>query len=714
MSNENNKTGVHYGNSSIDQLLGAERVRRRPAAMLGSSGIDGARHGFTEIYGNALDEVTSGYGDRLDVKYYKDGSISIRDYGRGVPLGWNTNLSAWNWHIIYNELYGGGKYTKNQDKLREIKDWSSFNELDYNYLYSVGLNGLGAASTQYTSEFFEVHSYRDGKVTKMRFEKGLPIINGVPVNVFREQVDMEALEPIIEDTDEPNGTFVWWKPDSDVFTDTDVTGKWLLETCESITNVAHVNLNFIDEQTGIEKNIPAGNLETLVGIMGGNSLYHDDSDNPVIFSGEAFSHGTTRVEQDPNYIWVCKLAFSIGITEKNVPHRCFHNAVRMASGIQYSAVDWAIRTFFTDIARQRGIKLEESDYKNIFTVAISTYSNYASFRSQTKDAVDNDFIHDLIYDAITKKLTLEYGKGNKHILACIERVIADAQVRIATREYMNQARIAKKATKQTKDPEKFLTSKAYIKKDYANSELWIAEGDSASGAIKQARNSDFQAVIHTQGKFLNTLKASLDKILKNKIIMDIISVIGAGMDIGEELFDISKCRFSKIIIATDADVDGYQIRVLVFNLFYSLCPKIITDGRLFIAETPRFEIVLFDGTREYARDDKERDELLKEHGGNVKGVNRFKGLGEMNADTLRLTTVHPDTRRLVPVTLDMKDKFTIDLIDAMFGMDKMRMRRTLLIEALGADVAEFIEENDALLSEIDALTFDEETEVQAV
>lgn len=705
---------VSYGDDSIDQLLGAERVRRRPAAMLGSSGIDGARHSFTEIYGNALDEATSGYGDKLDVCYYADGSVSVRDYGRGVPLGWNDKLRSWNWHIIYNELYGGGKYTKNQDKLHEVTDWSNFNERDYNYLYSVGLNGLGAAATQYTSEFFEVHSYRDGKVTKVRFEKGLPIINGKPVNVFREQVNMEELAPTVEDTDQPNGTFVMWKPDNDVFTDTNITGKWLLETCEGITNVAHINLNFKDEQTGTEITIPAGDLSTLVKSMCGKNLHLDSMDEPVIFAGEAFSHGTTKVEQASNYIWVCKLGFAMAITEGDVPNRCFHNAVKMSSGIQYEAINVAIRTFFTEIARARGIKLEYSDYANVFAVAVSSYSNYASFRSQTKDAVDNDFIYDLIVDSILKKLNFELGKGNKQLLLAIERVISEAQTRIAIKEYESQVKLAKKNTKATKEPEKFMTCRAYREKRYEDAELWIAEGDSAAGAIKQARNSDFQAIIHTQGKFLNSLKASINKILRNGIITTTMNVIGTGMDIGEGLYDSSACRFGKIIIATDADVDGFQIRTLIFSMLFRLAPKLIEEGRLFIAETPRFEIVLTDGTREYARDDAERDKILAENAGYVSTVNRFKGLGEMNPDTLRETTVHPATRRLVPVTLDMKDKLTIDLIDAMFGMDKYHMRKQLLIEVLGADVADLIEENDALAAEIDALEFEEDTEIQVV
>ena len=245
--------GVNYDDSSIGQLIGADRIRTRPASMLGSSSLDGAKHGFTEIYGNSLDEHSAGFGKQLDIKYYKDASVSVRDYGRGVPLGWNNNekIRNWNWHTIYNELYAGGKYETNQEALSKIKDWSNFDATQFSYLYSVGLNGLGAASTQYTSEYFVVKSYRDGKCTSRSFERGIPLVNGKPFDMFTAtQEEIESIPEEICDTDEPNGTFVHWKPDDSVFDGTDMGADWLFETCKDIAGVAGITLVFENECTG--------------------------------------------------------------------------------------------------------------------------------------------------------------------------------------------------------------------------------------------------------------------------------------------------------------------------------------------------------------------------------------------------------------------------------------------------------------------------------
>lgn len=705
-----------YGNDSIDQLLGAERIRKRPASMLGSSGLAGARHGFTEIYGNALDEASSGYGDKLYVTYHADGSVSVRDFGRGVPLGWNEKRQTWNWHIIYNDLYGGGKYETNQDKLSQIMDWSRFNERDFNYLYSVGLNGLGAASTQYTSEFFIVESYRSGKCTRMRFEKGLPIIDGKPVDVFRTFYDMKTFVPDITDTDEPDGTYIRWKPDSEVFTDINIGGDWLLSVCNDIAYVAHIELHFKDEMKGIDKVIPAGDLNSMLEIKYGSSLLKTEDGEPTgIYSANAFDHGVITVEGKP-FTWVCKVDVAIGILGRSgVGHCCYHNSVKMGGGSQYEGISSAIYDFFMARGSERGVKLEYSDYNDLFIVAVSSYSNYASFRNQTKDEVDNSFISGLVKQAVLNKLNIEYGKGNPDIVDTVDRAIKEAETRIAIKEATKQIREAKKSANSSKTPEKFATCKAYSKKQYELAELWIVEGDSAMGAIKQARNADFQGVFPVRGKCLNVLKASMDKIVKNAVIGDIFKLLGTGMDIGHtDLFDISNLKFGKIIFATDADEDGFQIRVLLFLIFYMLAPELIRQGRVFIAETPRFEIKLSDGTSVFALDNKERDTLLSQYVGRVTAVNRFKGLGEVDPHILRETTVHPDTRHLVPITIDFDDETTRELIDALFGADKYHQRKQILISALGEDVAEMFERSGMLLEELDNTDIDDGIEYTQV
>lgn len=764
-----------YNDSSIDQLLGADRIRRRPASMLGDNGLDGARHGFTEIYGNALDEASSGFGSQLDVVYYENGAMSIRDYGRGVPLGWNEDKNNYNWHIIYNELYGGGKYDNGQWYLRSLDNWSDWKDSDVeilksiysnygvdlaeipadgvertigdltvkhvddkfylkvnnaswgmatwdflnrrlNYLASVGLNGLGAASTQYTSEFFTVKSYRDGVCTEMNFSKGNPIINGEAINVFAQNYDMKTLSPKVYDTDEPNGTFIYWKPDAEVFTSVDIGSDWLFETCRDIAHVAGIKLNFEDKTSGKTEVIEAGNLETLIQDKFGSALKLDaTTEEPTIFETSKFNHGNIRVEGKP-YVWVCKADISIGLVTKKVDNSCYHNSVKMKSGAQYDGIYYALSQFFSDVSKSRGIKISEDDYQHHFGVCVSSYSNYASFRNQTKDAVQDTFICALVQDAVYEKLTMEYGKGNKALMEIIDTIVERANERIALREL---AKITKEASKVTrlKEPEKFVTCKAYEKKQYDITELWITEGDSAAGSVKSARDKEFQSIFPIRGKGLNVLKASIDKILANQEIKNLFALLGTGFDLNlknNNPFDISKLKFNKIIFATDADEDGYQIRVLLYLIFYKLAPQLLLNGHVYIAETPRFEVVLTDGSTEYALDDKGRDELLAKYAGRVKKVNRFKGLGEVDADVLRKTTVAPETRNLIQLSCNFQNETEREFIDALFGADKFKQRKAILTSVLGGNVADMLDENALLLEEIENSDIEEETEYEVV
>lgn len=705
-----------YNDDSIDLLIGAERIRTRPASMLGSSGLDGARHGFTEIYGNALDEHSAGYGDRLDVHYYADGSVSLRDYGRGVPLGWSSKWNTWNWHNIYNELYGGGKYNTNQDKLALVKDWANLNVKDFDYLFSVGLNGLGAASTQYTSEFFVVKSYRDGKCTSRSFERGIPLVNGQPFDMFSATLEeIKVIPEEICDTDEANGTFIHWKPDSSVFSDTNIGGDWLLNTCRDISGVAGIELHFTDDINGVDITINSGELSDVVKDKCGSSLLVDENGEPVIFKSNNLSHGTMSLEEKP-FIWVCQCDVVFGLTKKEIKPACYHNSVRMLSGAQYEAINDAIYQFLSDKARARGIKLDDSDYADAFGVVVSTYSNYASFRNQTKDAVDDSFIYNIVKTTLFDKLQIEFGKGTQAIVDVVERVMNEAEIRITSKQ---QAKMIREATKvkREKAPEKFVSCSAYEKKEYDKTELWITEGDSAKGSIKDARDKNFQAIYPIRGKGLNVCKASLESILKNKEIREIFALLGTGFDLnikGEKTFNIEDLKFDKIIFATDADEDGYQIRVLLFLTFYKLAPQLITEGHVYIAETPRFRIDIAGGEVIYVLNDEERDKVLQDYAGRVTKVSRYKGLGEVDADILKETTVHPDSRNLIPVTCDLQSETERELIDALFGADKYKQRKSIISAVLGCDVESMMEDNALLIDEIENSDIDEGIEYQEV
>lgn len=719
-----------YGESSIGQLQGADRVRKRPAAVLGSDGLQGAQHGFWEIFGNATDEHSAGFGDQFDIKRYSDGSISFRDYGRGVPMGWNEKLHTYNWHLIYNEMYGGGKYDDNQEKLSQVKDWSTFDKSQYNYLYSIGLNGLGASATQYCSSFFHVESVRidevDGKKYKyvMDFEHGLPIIDGRPVDVFKEKYDMAQYHQERTETDEPTGTFIHWKPDSKVFTDTNITAEWLLKTCRSIAYTSGVKVIFEDEDSNQNIVIEPDTLGNFIPSMYPSDILTEESGAPFCIEWHKMDHGVITINPDEptespiKKIWVAEADFALHIAKssKAVDSICYHNLIEMRSrdGVHYGAILDAVAQFLNARAKQRGLSLVNSDFEGVFAFAISSFSNIASFRNQTKDGVDDLFIYKFLFDSIKSRLELEYSKGNPHIMDAVERVMRKADMRIQLKEAEKQIRKVNR-TKRMKDPQKFKTCREYMDKNYARTELWIAEGDSAASAIESARDGDFQAVFCIRGKGLNLLKASISKLLDNKEVMDIISLLGTGVDLnikGLELFNMDNLRFQKIVFATDADVDGFQIRVLLFLIFYRLCPRLITEGHVFIAETPRYALSLTNGEKVYARDEEERDELMKQYVGRVKNIFRYKGLGETGADVLRETTVGVEHRKLVPVTCDFDNELEVDLIDALFGQDKRKQRKEILSMVLGGSVTDDFAETLSLLGDIEEEDMDEDTEVR--
>lgn len=668
-----------YNDDSISQLKGAERVRKRPEVMLGTSDIKGTRHTVIEILGNALDEGSAGFGDRLIVTYYKDTAISIRDFGRGVPLGYNEKEKRWNWDLVYNELYAGGKYDDSQEVLSKITDWDNFDPKSINYLFSVGLNGLGAASVQYSSEYFEVKSYRDGKCSRMYFEHGVPAL--------------KELE--ITDTDEPNGTFVKWLPDKEVFTHTDVDYNWLCNSCEDVLDIAGLDFTFINEVTGERKEFKAGGIESVLSKkFNKNIAYFDSNGNPLVYKAHNMTHGIAPIK-GKNMIYVCVLDLALTFTKNKVKNVCFHNSTYMDGGSQYNGIQFAIEDFFTRMAKERGIKLDRSDYEEELGVVVSSFSNVASYKGQTKNEIDNSFIYSIIYDSLTNLLNMEYGKGNEHLLSAIDTVMTKAENRIRIKEYAKQVKQASKVSREK--PEKFASCRAYDKRDASIAELWIGEGDSAVGAIKEARDSSFQAVVPIIGKTLNVLKQSMDRILSSSVIKGLFALIGTGMDLGHEnLYDESKLRFDKIIFATDADEDGYHIRVLLFLIFYKLAPDLLRHNHVFIAETPLFGITYSDGSKEYAYDLDERNRLIEkaeERGLGVVRIDRYKGLGEAGKDVLRETTVSPEHRKLVPLTVDVNNEQARKIIQVLFGVDKFNERKEVLTQIIGEDFAEVLAES---------------------
>lgn len=648
---------TEYNDSSIKALKGAERVRERVNVMFGSDDIRGAFHTVIEIVGNSLDECRAGYGNKVLVTYHKDKTISVRDYGRGVPMGWNEKEGRYNWDLVFNELYAGGKYGDNEA-----------------YKYSVGLNGLGAASVQYTSEHFDVVSYTEDSISTMHFEKGNPV---------------GELEVKPNDTDE-RGTLISWKVDKDVFLETDFTEKMFTEYCEVQAHIAGVTIILKDEVHGSEYTYEGKGLaDYLRSKVGGKEVETFEVTNA--------SAGVTS--QNKSYKAECNIVLMV--TEEMKSQRMFfHNTavMRNINGYHHLAFDAALAQFFKELGNNMGLKILPRDYEDYISCIVSTYSNITSFYNQTKDAVSSQFIYDLIFNTVKRTLEVENAKGNESIKAFINNVTIAVQARVKAKQIEQIERKAKQSTTPTKryKAEKF---KDCAEKDPKKRELYIVEGDSALGACKLARDSKFQALIPVQGKILNCLKANIEKILENKVITDLTATIGTGVDLGtSNLFDISKLQFDKIIICTDADVDGFQIRVLIYTMFYRLMPELLKTGHVYIADTPLFELETNKGSY-FAYTVEDKDQMLKDlpkQGVRVTQINRSKGLGENTPEMMRKTTMLPESRKLIPLNIDIQEEIVRELSTVLFGNDHSNQRKDFVKELLGVNLAELVDEIEML------------------
>ena len=611
-----------YGNDSISSLKGADRVRKRPAVIFGSDGVEGCAHSIFEILSNSIDEAREGYGEKILLTRFADGSIQVEDFGRGIPVDYNPKEQRYNWELVFCEMYAGGKYSAGED----------------NYEYSLGLNGLGLCATQYASEWMTADIYRDG---------------------FHYHLDFKQGEPTGEMVKEPfkgrrTGSIIRWKPDTQVFTDVNVPTEYFTDTMkrQAVVN-AGLDLVFVD-QTGPEKRTIEFRYEKGIEDYV-NETVGLDYITPTRYC-ESTATGRDREDQ-PDYRVKMSAAF------------CFSNKVQMleyyhnSSWLEHGgSPDRAVRTAFVNqidnFLKTKGLykknesKITFADVQDCLVYVSSTFSTRTSYENQTKKAITNKFVAQAMTEFLKHNLEVYFLENPEEAQKICQQVLINKQ----SREHAEKTRqsIKKTMTSQidiANRVQKFVDCRT---KDVSRRELYIVEGDSAMGAVKISRDSEFQGIMPVRGKILNCLKADYDRIFKSDVITDLIKVLGCGVELGGKAkkdlatFNLENLRWNKVVICTDADVDGYQIRTLILTMLYRLTPTLINEGYVYIAESPLYEINTKNKTY-FAYTEPEKANILSRIGKEKYTIQRSKGLGENDPEMMWLTTMNPESRRLIKV-----------------------------------------------------------------
>ena len=651
MAQKTPQTG--YGNESISALRGADRVRKRPGVIFGSDGLDGCIHSVFEIVSNSIDEAREGHGDTILITLFDDRSIEVEDFGRGCPVDFNPKENRFNWELVFCELYAGGKYQNNDG---------------FSYEYSLGLNGLGTCATQYSSEYMDVTVWRDGKKYSLHFEKG-ENVGGLTT----------------EDADrKKTGTRIRWRPDLDVFTDINIRPEHLTEILkrQAVVN-AGVTFKFKYPSEGktetVEFVYPNGISDYIRELSGEETLTE-----PQIWSADR--KGRDR-EDKPEYKVRLSCAFCFTNTAAMVEH--YHNSSWLEHG---GSPEKAMRSAFVSAIdgyirgqgkyQKNESKITFADIADSLLFISNNFSTVTSYENQTKKAITNKFIQECMTEFLRAQLEVYFIENREEA----EKISGQVLINKRSRESAEKARLNIKKKLQggldiTSRVQKFIDCRT---KDTDQRELYIVEGDSAAGACKQARDSEFQAIMPVRGKILNCLKADLAKIFKSDIITDLLRVLGCGVEVSGKhakdiaSFDLAQLRWRRVIICTDADVDGFQIRTLILAMLYRLVPTLIEKGYVFIAETPLYEITCGSNTY-FAYSDKDKNKILEELEGKKYTLQRSKGLGENEPDMMWMTTMNPESRRLIQVTPSSVEAATVEMFDLLLG-DNLAGRKEFIAE----------------------------------
>ncbi len=646
------KTKQEYGNDSIKQLKGPDQVRLRPAVIFGSDGLDGCQHSVFEIISNSIDEAREGHGNKIIVTKYTDGSIEVQDFGRGAPVDYNQKEEQYNYVLLFESLYAGGKYDTNSGG---------------DYEYSIGLNGLGLASTQFSSEYMDVEIKRDGYKYNLHFEKGFNI-GGLKKEEYSGR-----------DT----GTKIKWKPDLDVFTEIDIPVSYFLDTLKRQAIVNDGLVFVFREQQGsrfVQQEIVYNNgIKDYV-----NEIVGEDKMAGVQF-WQTERKGRDR-DDKPEY--KVKINVAMSFSNKTPMREYYHNSSWLEhGGVPEKATRSAFLSMVDNYIKQSGkyknneSKVTFSDIEECLVLVISSFSTMTSYENQTKKSITNKFIYDAMVDFLRHQLEIYFIENKAEADKIADQVLVNKR----SRERSEKERINLKKTLATSNSmvdrvQKFVDCRS---RDVSERELYIVEGDSALGSCKLARDAAFQAIMPVRGKILNCLKAEYDKIFKSEIITDLLKVLGCGVEVkskankGLSNFDLNNLRWNKIIICTDADVDGFHIRTLILTMIYRLMPTLISEGRVFIAETPLYEINTKKMTY-FAYDENEKKDILEKIGDEKYDLQRSKGLGENQPDMMNLTTMNPDTRRLIKVLPEDAER-TSEMFDLLLG-DNLQGRKDYISE----------------------------------
>lgn len=646
------KRNQEYGNDSISSLKGADRVRKRPAVIFGSDGLEGCEHSFFEILSNSIDEAREGFGTRILVTRWEDNTLEVQDFGRGIPVDWNPKEQKFNWELVFCELYAGGKYKEQGD----------------NYEFSLGLNGLGSCATQYSSEFFDVTVVRDGFQYDLHFEKG---------EIAGEMKKTPT-------TQKKTGSRQRWRPDLDVFTDIAIPTEFFLDTLkkQAVVNQG-LTFEFTDHTAeGVKKYefcYQNGLTDYLRELLGEEGALTD------IQYWEAERVGRDR-EDKPDY--KVKLSVAVAFSNRVQVAEYYHNSSFLEHG---GSPEKAVRQAFVSqidaYLKQSGkylkneSKISFADVEDCLALVSSSFSTQTSYENQTKKAITNKFIYDAMTDFLKHQLEIWFLENPMEANKIAEQVLVNKR----SRENAEKTRLnLKKKLQGTMDMsnrvQKFVDCRT---RDVSRRELFIVEGDSALGSCKMSRDAEFQAIIPVRGKILNCLKADYDKIFKNDIITDLLKVLGCGVEVrskaNKELasFDLSALRWNKVVICTDADVDGFQIRTLILTMLYRLTPTLIEKGYVYIAQSPLYEITTKKRTY-FAYNEVERTQIMEMIGDDKFTIQRSKGLGENDPDMMWLTTMNPETRRAIKITPEDAQK-TAQLFDLLLG-DDLQGRKDMIAE----------------------------------